>query len=81
MPLCGEFAPLHGLDVILAAARSLPDVPFRIVGTGQATHLMDAKPPNVEHAPWAEYERLPDADARAGCALGVFGRQCERPSG
>ncbi len=69
----GKPAPLHGLDVILEAARLLPDVPFRIVGTGQVTHLLDARPPNVEHVPWVEYERVPDEYARAGCALGIFG--------
>ena len=69
----GKLAPLHGLDVILDAARLLPDVPFRLVGTGQVTHLLDRRPPNVEHVPWIEYERLPDEYARAGCALGIFG--------
>src|SRR4029078_4156801 len=34
--------------------------------------LRDA-PPNVEHAPWVEYERLPAELHRAGCALGIFG--------
>jgi glycosyltransferase involved in cell wall biosynthesis len=69
----GKPAPLHGLDVILEAARRLPDVPFRVVGTGQVTHLLDARPPNVEHVPWVEYERVTDEYARAGCALGIFG--------
>jgi glycosyltransferase involved in cell wall biosynthesis len=69
----GKPAPLHGLDVILDAARRLPDVPFRVVGTGQVTHLLDARPPNVEHVPWVEYERVADEYARAGCALGIFG--------
>lgn len=69
----GKFAPLHGIDLILQAAARLPDISFRIVGTGQVMHLLDAKPPNVEHVPWVEYERLPDEYARAGCALGVFG--------
>lgn len=69
----GKPAPLHGLDVILDAARLLPDVPFRVVGTGQVTHLLDVRPPNVEHVPWVEYERVADEYARAGCALGIFG--------
>ena len=76
----GKFAPLHGLELILDAARHLPDISFRIVGTGQVTHVLDARPPNVEHVPWVEYERLPAEYARAGCALGVFGssRKTER---
>ncbi len=69
----GKPAPLHGLEVILEAARRLPDVPFRIVGTGQVTHLLDARPPNVEHVPWVEYERVADEYARAGCSVGIFG--------
>jgi glycosyltransferase involved in cell wall biosynthesis len=69
----GKSAPLHGLDVILEAARLLPDVPFRVVGTGQMTHLLDARPPNVEHVPWVDYELIPDEYARAGCSLGIFG--------
>ena len=69
----GKFAPLHGLDLILEAARLLPDVPFRIVGTGQLTQLLDTRPANVEHVPWVEYERVPDLYAKAGCALGIFG--------
>jgi glycosyltransferase involved in cell wall biosynthesis len=69
----GKFAPLHGVDLILEAARLLPDVDFRIVGTGQVTHVMDARPPNVEHVPWVEYERVAGEYSRAGCALGIFG--------
>jgi glycosyltransferase involved in cell wall biosynthesis len=44
-----------------------------MVGTGQVTHLLDARPPNVEHVPWVEYELVADEYARAGCALGIFG--------
>jgi glycosyltransferase involved in cell wall biosynthesis len=69
----GKPAPLHGLELIVEAARRLPDVAFRIVGTGQVTHLLDARPPNVEHIPWVEYEHVPDLYAKAGCALGIFG--------
>jgi glycosyltransferase involved in cell wall biosynthesis len=69
----GKLAPLHGLDLILEAARRLPDVPFRIVGTGQLAHVLDARPSNVEHIPWIDYEDLPGFYAKAGCALGIFG--------
>jgi len=76
----GKLAPLHGLEVILDAARRLPDIPFRVVGTGQVTDLLDARPHNVEHIPWIEYEELPAQYMQAGCALGVFGssRKTER---
>ena len=31
----GKLIPLHGLETILAAARLAPEIPFRIVGSGQ----------------------------------------------
>jgi glycosyltransferase involved in cell wall biosynthesis len=37
------------------------------------THLLDARPPNVEHVPWVDYEVIPGEYARAGCSVGVFG--------
>ena len=69
----GKLAPLHGLELILEAARRLPDVAFRIVGTGQMTDVLVERPANVEHVPWVAYEQLPDLYAKAGCALGIFG--------
>jgi glycosyltransferase involved in cell wall biosynthesis len=69
----GKPAPLHGLDVILEAARRLPAVPFRVVGTGQVTSVLDDRPANVEHVPWVDYELIPDEYARAGCSVGIFG--------
>ena len=69
----GKLIPLHGLETILAAARLAPDVPFRIVGSGQLDNVLGDAPTNVTHVPWIEYEQLPDAIRRAGCALGVFG--------
>ncbi len=55
----GKLIPLHGLDVILEAARLLPDVRFRVIGSGQLDRLLHDRPSNVEHVPWVEYERLP----------------------
>jgi glycosyltransferase involved in cell wall biosynthesis len=69
----GKLIPLQGVDTILAAAREAPDIRFRIVGSGQLQSLLAARPANVEHAPWVEYERLPEEIRRAGCALGIFG--------
>lgn len=69
----GKLIPLHGLEAILSAARLLPDVPFRIVGSGQLEPLLAERPANVEHVPWVPYERLPAEYAAAGCALGIFG--------
>ena len=69
----GKLIPLHGLETILDAARLAPDVPFRIVGSGQLDDLLAARPANVEWIRWIEYERLADELHVCGCALGVFG--------
>jgi glycosyltransferase involved in cell wall biosynthesis len=69
----GKLIPLHGLDVIIDAARLLPDVEFRIIGSGQLSHLLVDRPANVHHLAWVDYELLPREYAAAGCALGIFG--------
>jgi glycosyltransferase involved in cell wall biosynthesis len=51
----------------------VPDLHFRIVGSGQLESLVQERPGNVEWVPWVEYERLPAELHRAGCALGIFG--------
>ena len=65
--------PLHGLETILAAAQLAPEIPFRVIGSGQLDALLLDRPPNVEWVEWVEYEQLPGEIQRAGCALGVFG--------
>jgi len=69
----GKLIPLHGLETILAAARLAPEIPFRVVGSGQLDALLLERPPNVEWVDWVDYEQLPEENQRAGCALGVFG--------
>jgi glycosyltransferase involved in cell wall biosynthesis len=69
----GKLIPLHGVEAILAAARLVPDIPFRVAGSGQLDHLLTELPPNVDWVPWIEYEDLPEAYQQAGCALGIFG--------
>lgn len=69
----GKLIPLHGLETILAAAALVPEIPFRVVGSGQLDHLLATRPRNVEWVPWVEYGDLPALYQRAGCALGVFG--------
>jgi glycosyltransferase involved in cell wall biosynthesis len=69
----GKLIPLHGLETILAAAQLVPEIPFRVVGSGQLDGLLRERSPNVEWVEWVEYERLPEEIQRAGCALGVFG--------
>ena len=46
----GKLIPLHGLETILAAARLAPEIPFRVVGSGQLDALLADPPANVERA-------------------------------
>jgi len=69
----GKLIPLQGVEIVLDAARLLPEHRFRIVGSGQLDALLARPPQNVEHLPWVEYERLPAQLHAAGCALGIFG--------
>ena len=69
----GKLIPLHGLETVIAAARLAPELPFRIVGSGQLEPLLADAPANVERVAWVPYEQLPAELWRCGCALGVFG--------
>jgi glycosyltransferase involved in cell wall biosynthesis len=69
----GKLIPLHGLETILEAARLAPEVPIRIIGSGQLEGLLDDPPDNVEWVRWVTYEDLPREYWGAGCALGIFG--------
>jgi glycosyltransferase involved in cell wall biosynthesis len=69
----GKLIPLHGLETILEAARLAPEVPVRIIGSGQLNKLMDDHPENVDWLTWITYEDLPREYWGAGCALGIFG--------
>jgi glycosyltransferase involved in cell wall biosynthesis len=69
----GKLIPLHGLETVLAAARLTPELPYRLVGSGQLEPLVRQRPSNVDWARWVEYEQLPGELHRAGCALGIFG--------
>jgi glycosyltransferase involved in cell wall biosynthesis len=68
----GKLIPLHGVEVILEAARLAPEIPFRVIGSGQLEQLLGARPENVEWIPWVNYEDLPRELWGAGCALGIF---------
>jgi len=70
----GKLIPLHGLDTILAAARLVPEIPFRIAGTGQLESLLrSGLPANVEWLRWVGHEQIPRELRSTGCALGIFG--------
>jgi glycosyltransferase involved in cell wall biosynthesis len=69
----GKFSPLHGLDTILDAARRLPEVAFRIVGSGQLDDVVADAPANVEWIRWLEVAQLGSQYRTAGVVLGIFG--------
>jgi len=75
----GEFAPFHGVDIILKAAHILREEPivFQIIGFGttyerdralaQSLHLT-----NCRFIRWVPYENLAEALCRADVCLGFF---------
>jgi glycosyltransferase involved in cell wall biosynthesis len=74
----GKLSPLHGLPVVLEAARRPGVPPVRVIGEGQlapwlAAELRRARPPGLEHVPWVPYERLGAELGAAAVALGIFG--------
>jgi glycosyltransferase involved in cell wall biosynthesis len=69
----GKLIPLHGIETILEAARLAPEIPVRIIGSGQLDKAMEGHPPNVEWLHWIMYDDLPREYWGAGCALGIFG--------
>ena len=73
----GKLIPLHGLETILAAARLAPELPIRVVGSGQLEPLLADRPTNVEWVPWVDYELLPVELHAAAAALGIFGRSAK----
>jgi glycosyltransferase involved in cell wall biosynthesis len=72
----GSFQPLHGIAVILEAARLLCGKPVHFTVAGGkgpgADPLRDNRPslPNVTHLGWVPYGELPDMIARADLCLG-----------
>ncbi len=75
----GKLSPMHGIDVILDAARIPGTPPVRLVGGGQldgwlADELQRDPPRHLEHVPWVPYDRLGDEVASCGIVLGIFGR-------
>jgi glycosyltransferase involved in cell wall biosynthesis len=76
----GSFLPLHGLDVILDAAKSLEDLPIKFVivgGRGKRKALREFKEKmgdlglqNVEYHKWLDFEELPKYIKGADLCLG-----------
>lgn len=55
----GRLSSEKGVDVLLEAARTLPDIPFHIVGTGpDAPELERGSPPNVTFEGFVDHDSL-----------------------
>ncbi len=75
----GKLAPMHGLDVIVEAARRPGVPPIHLVGSGQldawlAAEMTRERPATLTHVPWVPYEALAGVVAESAVVLGVFGR-------
>jgi glycosyltransferase involved in cell wall biosynthesis len=76
----GQFIPLHGVDIVVKAAKLTNAKDFRwvIIGKGQESGKIDAlcekiKPANLMRLPWVPYEELLAWINRADVGLGIFG--------
>jgi len=77
----GKFSPLHGIEIILHAAKLLeddPDIRFLIIGEGQlsaSTYKLsrELQVQNIEFRPWVAYNELRAAMASVHLSLGIFG--------
>jgi glycosyltransferase involved in cell wall biosynthesis len=79
----GSFLPLHGVEVIVEAARLVarvdPSVRFRIIGSGQTLPAVREAAEasglrTVEFLGWRPASAIPEAIAAADLCLGIFGR-------
>jgi len=76
----GKYIPLHGIDIIMNAAKILePEkIYFTIIGYGQLSKEVSAlnrtlKLKNVQFIDWVPYKILPDYIEKADVGLGIFG--------
>lgn len=76
----GQFIPLHGVDIIIEAARLLRNEPveWQVIGQGQVAPriramLAEDPLPKLQWLEWVEYRQLKQFIAQADLCLGIFG--------
>ncbi len=76
----GQFIPLHGVDVVVKAAKLTMSKDFRwvLIGKGQESGKIDAlcgeiKPTNLVRIDWVQYEELLMLINKVDLGLGIFG--------
>jgi glycosyltransferase involved in cell wall biosynthesis len=79
----GSFLPLHGVEAMIQAAKSVsakePSIQFRFIGSGQTLPRAQAlatelKCNNVYFEDWMPQEKLTEKIASADLCLGIFGK-------
>lgn len=74
----GEFQALHGIKFIVEAARLLPQVKFRLIGSGREldaciSYCKTLKADNIQFIPSVPFEALQQYIKEATLCLGIFG--------
>jgi glycosyltransferase involved in cell wall biosynthesis len=74
----GEFQALHGVKFIVEAAKLLPQIKFRMIGSGReldtcVNYCKALKADNVHFIPWVPFETLQQYIKEATVCLGIFG--------
>lgn len=72
----GSFVHLQGTDVIVDAARLIPDIKITLLGAGKLKADCEkaaSNLPNVFFEDWIDYDRLPARIGQASIVLGIFG--------
>ncbi|MGB2845420.1 MAG: glycosyltransferase family 4 protein [Candidatus Aminicenantaceae bacterium] len=78
----GSFLPLHGVDVILQAAKKVykkePSIQFKIIGSGQTLPKVKSLAgelglSNVHFEDWLPQDKLPERITLSDICLGIFG--------
>jgi glycosyltransferase involved in cell wall biosynthesis len=65
----GRLVANKGIDIVLAAARTVPNVLVLIIGDGPLRHLLKNPPTNVVWQPWVSHDRMPDYYQAVDCLL------------
>ena len=72
----GSFINLQGPEVIVEAAKEVPEVNWTLLGDGPLKSVCEkqaANHRNIHFEPWVHYEHLPRRIGQAGILLGIFG--------
>jgi glycosyltransferase involved in cell wall biosynthesis len=72
----GSFISLQGPEIIVEAARQVPEANWTLLGEGPLRNICENKGagcPHIRFEKWLPYERLAERISRADILLGIFG--------